>query len=114
MIVGGKLKFKSPQAHHNIGIAVDSEHGLLLPCVKGVEAMSVIEIAEELARLQKNASDNKLSPSDMSGGTFSLSNIGSVSRSFARFSLFSFFFIDWGNLRATRHFLAPSCYRCDR
>lgn len=72
------------KADHNIGVAVDTKHGLLLPCVKGVQNMSVLEIATELNRLQHAGSKNKLSPQDLTDGTFALSNIGSIGGTYAR------------------------------
>ena len=63
---------------HNFGIAMDTPKGLIVPVVKQVQHMSVVEIARELAYLQDCASRGTLSAAQMSGGTFSLSNIGSI------------------------------------
>jgi len=72
------------KSQHNIGVAVDTPHGLLLPTVKQVNEMSVSEISVELRRLQQLGMNNKLQPSDLIGGTFSLSNIGSIGGTYAR------------------------------
>lgn len=67
------------QASHNIGIAMDTQQGLIVPNVKNVQLCSVFEIATELNRLQKLGAAGQLSTTDVTGGTFTLSNIGSVS-----------------------------------
>lgn len=72
---GSQLQVK---AHHNIGVAMDTPHGLLVPNIKNVGAMNLLQIGEELARLQKAASAGKLSMEDLKGGTFTLSNIGNL------------------------------------
>jgi 2-oxoisovalerate dehydrogenase E2 component (dihydrolipoyl transacylase) len=64
--------------NHNFGIAMDTPKGLIVPVVKQVQNMSVVEIARELAYLQDCASRGTLTSAQMSGGTFSLSNIGSI------------------------------------
>uniref|UniRef100_A0A8D2AKY7 Dihydrolipoamide acetyltransferase component of pyruvate dehydrogenase complex n=1 Tax=Sciurus vulgaris TaxID=55149 RepID=A0A8D2AKY7_SCIVU len=72
------------KASHNIGIAMDTEQGLIVPNVKNVQIRSVFEIATELNRLQKLGSSGQLSTTDLTGGTFTLSNIGSIGGTYAK------------------------------
>ncbi|XXG94648.1 Mitochondrial ATPase complex subunit atp10 [Hypoxylon texense] len=66
------------RSQHNVGVAMDTPSGLLVPVVKNVGARSVLSVAAELARLQSAAAAGKLSPQDLSGGTITVSNIGNV------------------------------------
>lgn len=61
---------------------MDTKDGLLVPNIKNVQALSIFEIAAELNRLQALGEQGKLGPDDLNEGTFSLSNIGSVSMMF--------------------------------
>ena len=58
---------------------MDTNQGLLVPNVKNVQVLSVFDIAVELNRLQTLGANGQLGTADLMGGTFSLSNIGSVS-----------------------------------
>lgn len=63
---------------HDFGIAVDTPHGLLVPVVKSVQNRSILSIAAEISRLSGLAKRGALTPSDMRGATFTVSNIGSI------------------------------------
>ncbi|KAK2491153.1 hypothetical protein MC885_017599 [Smutsia gigantea] len=69
---------------HNIGVAMDTEQGLIVPNVKNIQLCSVFEIATELDRLRKLGSAGQLSTIDLTGGTFTLSNIGSIGGTYAK------------------------------
>ncbi|HEX9191014.1 MAG TPA: dihydrolipoamide acetyltransferase family protein, partial [Candidatus Deferrimicrobiaceae bacterium] len=62
----------------DIGMAVDTEDGLIVPVVRNVPAKSVIELARELERLSEIARDGTLTPQDLSGGTFTVTSVGSI------------------------------------
>lgn len=66
------------RSQHNIGVAMDTPSGLLVPVIKNVGALNVLSIAAELTRLQGLANQGKLGPSDMTGGTITVSNIGNI------------------------------------
>ncbi len=63
---------------HNIGIAMDAPQGLLVPNIKNVSSRSILDIGTECHRLQELAKDGKLSVTDLTGGTITISNIGSI------------------------------------
>ncbi len=61
---------------HHIGIAVDTPEGLIVPVIRNVEQKNLKEIHSEMKRLTKLALDDKLTVKDISGGTFTISNVG--------------------------------------
>ncbi|MBW8026664.1 2-oxoglutarate dehydrogenase, E2 component, dihydrolipoamide succinyltransferase [Clavibacter michiganensis] len=63
--------------HENISIAVDTERGLLTPVVKNAEGKNLAQFASEISDLAARTRDNKLSPDELAGGTFTLTNTGS-------------------------------------
>lgn len=63
---------------HNIGVAVDSPAGLLVPVIKNVQSHSIASLAQEITRLATLARNGKLSSADLTGATFTVSNIGSI------------------------------------
>ena len=63
---------------HNIGMAVDSKLGLLVPNIKGCQSKSIVEVAQEVTRLTDAAREGRVSPDDLKGGTISISNIGAI------------------------------------
>jgi pyruvate dehydrogenase E2 component (dihydrolipoamide acetyltransferase) len=62
----------------NIGVAVDTDRGLLVPVLRDVDKKNIVELAAELTGLSKKARDKKLSPTDMEGGTFTITNLGGI------------------------------------
>jgi len=62
----------------NIGIAVDTERGLVVPPLRSAEQMTIPDIARGLARIAENARNNAFSIEDLRGGTFSISNLGAI------------------------------------
>ena len=62
----------------HIGFAADTPQGLVVPVVKDADKKGVFEIAQETSALAAKARDGKLGPSDMQGGTFSISSLGGI------------------------------------
>jgi len=63
---------------HNIGIAVDTQEGLMVPVIKDVDKKSIIEIANDIEHLAEMARQRKLKLDEIRGGTFTITNVGSV------------------------------------
>ena len=72
---GEKLIYKK---YFNIGVAVDTPNGLVVPVIRGVERMGIYEIAKNLMEMSARAREGKLSPGDMQGGCFTISSLGGI------------------------------------
>lgn len=72
---GEQLIYKK---YFNIGIAVETPNGLVVPVIKNVEQLTVGDIAQEMAKLSSRARDKGLMPADMSGGCFTISSLGGI------------------------------------
>jgi pyruvate dehydrogenase E2 component (dihydrolipoamide acetyltransferase) len=62
----------------NIGVAVDTDRGLLVPVLHDVDKKNIVELATELTQLSRKAKDKKLTPVEMEGGTFTITNLGGI------------------------------------
>ena len=62
----------------NIGVAVDTPNGLVVPVFKDVNKKGIVELSQELATISKKARDGKLTGSDMQGGCFTISSLGGI------------------------------------
>jgi len=64
--------------YYNIGIAVDTPGGLVVPVVKDADRKGVVELSREFMSTSAKARDGKLGPSDLAGGTFTISSLGGI------------------------------------
>ncbi|HHO55000.1 MAG TPA: 2-oxo acid dehydrogenase subunit E2, partial [Trueperaceae bacterium] len=64
--------------YYNLGMAVATGSGLVVPVIKNVEQKTVLELAQRVQDLAQKAKENKLSPNEFSGGSFTITNIGSL------------------------------------
>lgn len=64
--------------YYNIGIAVDTPNGLVVPVVKDVDKKGIYELSQDLMEISAKARDGKLGPADMAGGTFTISSLGGI------------------------------------
>jgi pyruvate dehydrogenase E2 component (dihydrolipoamide acetyltransferase) len=62
----------------NIGVAVDTDRGLLVPVIREVDKKNIVELATELTQLSVKAREKKLTPDEMQGGTFTITNLGGI------------------------------------
>jgi pyruvate dehydrogenase E2 component (dihydrolipoamide acetyltransferase) len=62
----------------NIGVAVDTDRGLLVPVIREVDKKNIVELATELTQLSQKAREKKLTPEEMQGGTFTITNLGGI------------------------------------
>ncbi|MBH9967610.1 dihydrolipoamide acetyltransferase family protein [Rossellomorea oryzaecorticis] len=66
---------------HHIGLATDTEEGLIVPVIRNVEAKSMKIIHQEMKELTRKAQENRLTVKEMTGGTFTVSNVGPLNGS---------------------------------
>jgi len=71
----GELIFKQ---YYHIGLAVDTEHGLIVPVIRDVDTKSLKQLSIEVQQLAEKARQRKLALEEMQGGTFSISNQGGI------------------------------------
>ncbi len=64
--------------YFNIGIAVDTPNGLVVPVIQNVDRKSIFDLARDLAEVSERARDSKLKPSDLRGGCISISSLGGI------------------------------------
>jgi pyruvate dehydrogenase E2 component (dihydrolipoamide acetyltransferase) len=64
--------------YYNIGIAVDTPGGLVVPVVKDADRKGIVELSREFMSISAKARDGKLGPSDLAGGTFTISSLGGI------------------------------------
>lgn len=69
--------------YYNIGIAMDTPEGLVVPMIKDADGKSLIQLAQELTSLMEKAQERKLSLDDLRDGTFSITSYGSIGGYFA-------------------------------
>jgi len=62
----------------NIGVAADTDRGLLVPVIRDVDKKNIVELAAELSQFSRKARDKKLTPNEMEGGTFTITNLGGI------------------------------------
>ncbi|MGE5410040.1 MAG: 2-oxo acid dehydrogenase subunit E2 [Clostridiales bacterium] len=63
---------------YNVGVAVDTDRGLLVPVIKNVDKKNIIELSIELNKMAEKARNKKLSLEEMQGGTFTITNLGGI------------------------------------
>ena len=68
--------------YYNLGIAVDTPYGLIVPVVKDVDKKSLVDLSEELIDLSQRARDKKLKPNELTSGTFTISSLGGIGGKF--------------------------------
>jgi pyruvate dehydrogenase E2 component (dihydrolipoamide acetyltransferase) len=71
----GEIVFKE---YFHLGVAVDTEHGLIVPVIRNADKKSVLELSKELEELAAKARDRKVGADELKGGTFTISNQGGI------------------------------------
>ena len=70
------------KGYYHLGVAADTERGLLVPVIRDADTKGVMEIAAELTGIAERARDGKLTPDEMQGATFTISNLGGLGTGF--------------------------------
>lgn len=78
-LAAGEIVYKK---YVNVGIAVDTDRGLLVPVVRNADRKNIIQLSVEIAQLSEKARTRKISLEEMQGGCFSISNLGGIGGSF--------------------------------
>ena len=68
--------------YYHVGVAVDTDRGLVVPVIRDVDRKNMVELSVELSEVAAKARDRKLSPDDMQGSTFTISNLGGFGGTF--------------------------------
>jgi len=76
MTVDGEALIEKHYVH--IGVAVETENGLMVPVLRDADKKGIVQIAAEVSELAAKARNRKLTPADMQGGTFSISSLGGI------------------------------------
>lgn len=64
--------------YYHIGVAVDTEHGLLVPVIRDVDQKNIIQLSVELTEISEKARNRKVTLEDLEGSTFTVSNLGGI------------------------------------
>jgi pyruvate dehydrogenase E2 component (dihydrolipoamide acetyltransferase) len=64
--------------YYHVGVAVDTERGLLVPVIRDVDKKNLVQLAVELSQVAEKARNRKLTPSDMEGACFTITNLGGI------------------------------------
>jgi pyruvate dehydrogenase E2 component (dihydrolipoamide acetyltransferase) len=64
--------------YYHLGIAVDTDDGLVVPVIRDVDRKGIIELSQEIGAVSQRMRDGKINPADIQGGTFSISSLGGI------------------------------------
>ena len=76
--VGQEIEEITLKKYYNIGLAVDTEDGLIVPVIKGADQKSLLSLAQEIQTLAEKARSREIDLADLKGGTFTITNIGFI------------------------------------
>jgi pyruvate dehydrogenase E2 component (dihydrolipoamide acetyltransferase) len=75
----GEITYKQ---FYNIGIAVDTQKGLMVPVIRGADKKNMIDLAQDLGQIAQKAREGQISLADLEGGTFTITNLGGIGGSY--------------------------------